>query len=85
MSDPDASDKAYPEIRAIECKACGRCIEACPKGVLRLSSDLNRRGYRYVQYTGEGCIGCANCFYACPEPHTFVIHKPERPPARSRP
>lgn len=78
MSSPDDSTKPYPEINAIECKACGRCIDACPKAVLRLSAELNLRGYRYVQYTGEGCLGCANCFYACPEPHTFVIHKPDR-------
>ncbi len=78
MSDPDANAKPYPEIDPTECKACGRCIEACPRGVLQLGTDLNSRGYRYVRYTGQGCIGCANCFYVCPEPHTFVIHKPER-------
>lgn len=78
MSNPADSPEPYPQINAIECKACGRCIEACPKRLLQLGDKLNARGYRYVQYDGGGCVGCANCFYACPEPHTFVIHKPPR-------
>ncbi len=72
------SAKPYPEINALECKGCGRCLDACPKQVLSLGHELNARGYRFVIYSGSGCIGCANCFYACPEPHTFVIHKPTR-------
>jgi len=78
VNNPVENTKPYPEINALECKGCRRCIEACPKQVLRLGSELNARGYRFVEYTGEGCIGCANCFYACPEPNTFVIHKPAR-------
>ena len=76
MTDLNNRDKkAYPEINRIECKGCGRCVDACPKTVLRLSKSLNERGYRYVEYVGEGCIGCANCFYVCPEPNTFRIHR----------
>ena len=72
------TDKPYPEIRVIECKACGRCVVACPKQVLKLSDKLNERGYHYVEYAGEGCIGCGSCFYMCPEPHAIRIHKPAR-------
>lgn len=82
MSNPVESSKPHPQISAIECKGCGRCIEACPKQVLLLGSTLNARGYRFVQYCGDGCIGCANCFYACPEPHTFEIHTPGKPVVR---
>ena len=48
----------------------------CPKKVLALGDKLNARGYRYVEYAGEGCIGCANCFYACPEPNAIEVHVP---------
>ena len=72
------SGKPYPVINTIECKACGRCIDACPQDVLFLSDGINERGYCYAQYRGDGCTGCANCFYVCPEPNTIKVHKPGR-------
>lgn len=76
---PSAAAKPYPAIRHEECKGCGRCIAACPKKVLRFRGGVNARGYRMVEYTGDGCIGCAMCFYTCPEPNVFEIHVPEKP------
>lgn len=66
----------YPVITALECKACGRCVAACPKKVIHLGNELNARGYAYAKYDGQGCIGCANCFYACPEPNAIEVHVP---------
>lgn len=65
-----------PVVNELECKACGRCVLVCPKKVLSLGSELNARGYRFATYAGEGCIGCANCFYACPEPNAIEVHIP---------
>jgi NAD-dependent dihydropyrimidine dehydrogenase PreA subunit len=48
-------------------------VAACPKKVLRLSGRVNRRGYNAVEYVGEGCIGCATCFYNCPEPYALQV------------
>lgn len=67
-----------PVINIIECKACGRCVLACPKDVLEISDEINERGYHYAVYKGSGCIGCGNCFYTCPEPHAIEVHKPEK-------
>jgi 2-oxoisovalerate ferredoxin oxidoreductase delta subunit len=39
---------------------------------------MNERGYHYVEYLGEGCIGCAACYYVCPEPSAIEVHVPER-------
>ena len=27
------------------CKGCGLCVTACPKKIVALSDDLNKRGY----------------------------------------
>ena len=51
---------------------------ACPKGVLSIGKQLNPRGYRAVVYAGTGCIGCASCFYTCPEPYALEIHIPKK-------
>jgi NAD-dependent dihydropyrimidine dehydrogenase PreA subunit len=76
--EPKDKEQPHPIINHEECKGCGRCVAACPKKVLKLGEALNKRGYRYVQYSGEGCVGCANCFYACPEFNTFEIMVPDR-------
>jgi len=72
----------YPVIHILECKACGRCIAACPRDVLVMSDEFNDRGYHYVRYVGEGCVGCADCYYTCPEPGAIELHIPEKPKHR---
>jgi len=76
VSDHSEKKVPYPVINIIECKACERCIVACPRSVLKMSAELNERGYHYVEYLGEGCTGCANCYYTCPEPLAIEIHIP---------
>lgn len=68
----------YPVINTLECKACERCVLACKMGVLKMSSDINPRGYHYVVYEGEGCTGCGDCYYTCPEPLAIEVHLPKR-------
>jgi len=64
-----------PVIDADECKSCGRCVNACPKKCLRLAPRLNSRGVKPAEYSGEGCTGCAVCYYNCPEPYAIKIEK----------
>ena len=68
----------YPVFNELECKACERCIIACRQGVLKMSEDINERGYHYAVYTGEGCNGCGDCYYTCPEPLAVEVHIPRR-------
>ncbi|HET7770125.1 MAG TPA: ferredoxin family protein [Chloroflexota bacterium] len=52
------------------CKGCGLCVEACPRGALRLSTELNAGGYRPAELPSEAavrCTGCAVCGLVCPD------------------
>ncbi len=60
-------------IKQDECKGCERCVNACPKSVLKMVSELNFMGFPSSSYTGSGCIGCGACFYNCPEPGTITV------------
>ena len=68
----------YPVINALECKACERCILTCRRNALKMSDEVNERGYYYIVYEGEGCTGCGDCYYTCPEPLTIEIHIPKK-------
>ena len=68
----------YPVFNQLECKACERCIIACRQGVLKMSDDINERGYHYAEYVGSGCNGCGDCYYTCPEPLVVEVHIPLR-------
>ena len=51
------------------CKACGRCIEACPKGCIEMGTEIHpATGLAPVVLDLEACNGCGLCFTACPEP-----------------
>ena len=60
------------------CKGCGFCVEYCPKGVLVLSDEFNRKGYHppKVIKTGE-CVNCKLCEMICPDFAIFSIAVPD--------
>ena len=78
MAEIKEKKEPYPVINELECKACERCILACRRGVLEMSNDVNPRGYHYVIFTGEGCTGCGDCYYTCPEPLAIEVHIPKK-------
>ncbi|MDR1966183.1 MAG: electron transport complex subunit RsxC [Synergistaceae bacterium] len=51
------------------CIRCGRCIDACPMGLLPSSLDRSVRRRDYAAFEADGgmnCIECGSCTYVCP-------------------
>ena len=58
------------------CKGCGFCIFFCPRGVLQLSADFNKKGYHFPYVTDSSkCADCRFCEDLCPE---FAIYSVEK-------
>jgi pyruvate/2-oxoacid:ferredoxin oxidoreductase alpha subunit/ferredoxin len=59
----------FPQL----CKACGRCIEACPKNCIEFASAIDpQSGLTPIVVHEELCNGCGLCFDACPEPYGLM-------------
>ena len=82
---PENGSLPRPVFEEDRCKGCGRCIEACPKKVLRFKETLNRRSVKPAEYVGEGCIGCFFCFYNCPEPFAIEVHTAAKKSQKDQP
>ncbi len=58
-----------------KCKACGECVSACPKGIIKLipfeakywvGCSSHDKGPITKSYCDAGCIGCKICEKKCP-------------------
>jgi len=58
-----------------KCKGCRVCVPVCPNGVIELSSQVNKKGYNYLEMTNDLCIGCTNCAVVCPDGVITVYRK----------
>lgn len=55
-------------IEPNRCKGCELCVNACPQQILKMSENINEKGYFYA-YVAEPyrCIGCRICAITCPD------------------
>ena len=58
-----------------KCKACGKCVENCPRHMIELKPKKNRlavacsskdKGPALMKVCSAGCIGCGLCAKNCP-------------------
>ncbi|MBC8215563.1 MAG: 4Fe-4S dicluster domain-containing protein [Candidatus Marinimicrobia bacterium] len=68
-------------INIEHCKGCNFCVEYCPREVLEMSVEFNRKGYHYPNVLKEGaCVNCNLCEMICPEFSIFVLEGKTRHP-----
>jgi electron transport complex protein RnfC len=66
-----------PERRAGNCIRCGRCVRACPMGLLPATLALYAQHQLYERAEGleaMACIECGSCAYLCPAAIPLVQH-----------
>jgi 2-oxoglutarate ferredoxin oxidoreductase subunit delta len=77
--EPLDSDRVTPprgEVFIIDdrCKGCAFCVEYCPRDVLRMSEEFNRKGYHPPEVIKSGeCLNCNLCEMICPEFAIFSV------------
>ena len=56
-------------INIERCKACGLCIDVCPRKLLEFDGEtMNSRGLNPVKITDQPkCTACALCAVMCPD------------------
>ena len=54
--------KVFPVIRCVQEIPCNPCVEACPKGWVRLESE----SIMSLPHWEQECVGCLKCAVVCP-------------------
>jgi 2-oxoglutarate ferredoxin oxidoreductase subunit delta len=74
---------AYIKIDFEGCKACGLCMEFCPKNCIVLDEEMNSRGFHPASFTNpENCTGCRTCAVMCPDVCIEVFREEKVPTAK---
>ena len=55
------------KINRSRCKGCLLCVVNCPKGLIKVSGELNAKGVKEAVFSGGKCTGCSMCAIICPE------------------
>ena len=55
-------------INRENCKACGLCLDVCPKGLLEFAEEINPRGaHPVISKSPNDCTGCRLGVRICPD------------------
>ncbi|MDD5405971.1 MAG: 4Fe-4S binding protein [Sulfurovaceae bacterium] len=65
-------------VNTKRCKACDKCVDVCPAGVLSMVQDPSSTlGAMISVIVPESCIGCRECELTCPDFAIYVAEKSE--------
>ena len=62
------------ETRALDCTACGACLDRCPFQARRITSAGE------LETETSACLGCGLCVSACPEEAIAMVRTHDDPP-----
>jgi NAD-dependent dihydropyrimidine dehydrogenase PreA subunit len=66
----------YSVAAGIErCKICGKCVEICPYGAMKIVEIAGKKGLRYSK---ELCMGCGVCISQCPNESLSLVVDPDK-------
>ncbi len=69
MSRNNIKGYQWIKVDTKKCLKCGKCVNFCPRDVLRMDTDKseigNEKGYPYMKYRDD-CWYCDVCTYICP-------------------
>jgi 2-oxoglutarate ferredoxin oxidoreductase subunit delta len=57
----------HVKIEIENCKGCELCVNECSQDSLKMSKNINKKGYHYAVLKDDTCTGCTNCALVCPE------------------
>ncbi|AEG59803.1 hypothetical protein Desru_1538 [Desulforamulus ruminis DSM 2154] len=66
----------YIIINTRLCRACWKCIRACPRGVIGKVDFLFHKHIRLIE--PDLCVGCGACEKACPEGAIAALKRSKR-------
>lgn len=77
-ADKEQSPDGTVYIIKDRCKGCGFCVEFCPRGVLKLSTEFNSKGYHPPEVVEpDKCVNCDLCERICPEFAIYCLNQDE--------
>ncbi|ADD68679.1 electron transport complex, RnfABCDGE type, C subunit [Denitrovibrio acetiphilus DSM 12809] len=68
-------DEDMPDLTQYKCMRCGRCIEACPMGLVPSAMDrfvVKEMYESLADWHVMNCIECGCCSYVCPSRRTLA-------------
>jgi 2-oxoglutarate ferredoxin oxidoreductase subunit delta len=65
-------------VDTVRCKACDKCVDVCPAGVLAMVAEpTSTLGAMISVEVPDACIGCNECELICPDFAIFVADRKE--------